>query len=396
MQANDRPNQTEHVKSPDSSDESQGPSDHQEGAFDDSSLTDEEWRKLLQPDPTELQALTLLQKYYCRDNEKASILQRLDSYDDCNFKVQVGDRVCLLKIHNGVESQDLIQCSSESEHDFYQEGHMKSVIHLQNAIMELCAENDLVSNQPIRPVHPSSPDVLGANSPVVVTELPVLSQRHSPRTLAVRLLSWTTGRPMSSVSNLGIETLASAGRILGMLDKTLDHLNVNSLNGALDKFGSSGSLLGRGSMVNLRASISHKAAPPHPRLPNQQLPMDRFRLDMMSKSAAGAKRLAPTAQAHDISAVLDDSLLIPARRYHQWDGKNTVDLRKFTDYIADERRRHLVLSVIDAFQRELLDSGAASHFRVGVIHGDFNDANILVDDSMKVCGVIDFGDSIER
>jgi len=29
-------------------------------------------------------------------------------------------------------------------------------------------------------------------------------------------------------------------------------------------------------------------------------------------------------------------------------------------------------------------------------HGDFNDANILVDEDFHVSGVIDFGDSVER
>ena len=81
---------------------------------------------------------------------------------------------------------------------------------------------------------------------------------------------------------------------------------------------------------------------------------------------------------------------------NQWDGKNTSDLRRFTDYIADSRRRDLVLSIIDAFESEIVATRAADKFRIGIIHGDFNDANILVDDQLNISGVIDFGDSVER
>ena len=51
-------------------------------------------------------------------------------------------------------------------------------------------------------------------------------------------------------------------------------------------------------------------------------------------------QLLPTADA---------SLAEPARRYHQWDGKNTLDLRPFTKYIPSVERKALVESIIDAF-----------------------------------------------
>lgn len=93
---------------------------------------------------------------------------------------------------------------------------------------------------------------------------------------------------------------------------------------------------------------------------------------------------------------LDLSLLKPARRYHQWDGKHTSDIRPFTKYVEDEKRRGLILSIIDAFEREIINSGDAADFRVGVNHGDFNDANILLKDDLTALGAIDFGDSVER
>ena len=75
----------------------------------------------------------------------------------------------------------------------------------------------------------------------------------------------------------------------------------------------------------------------------------------------------------------------------------TADLRKFVHCIHNDKRRSLVESVLDAFQTELVESGiAAEHFRKSINHGDFNDANILIDHDLNVCGVLDFGDSTER
>jgi hypothetical protein len=92
----------------------------------------------------------------------------------------------------------------------------------------------------------------------------------------------------------------------------------------------------------------------------------------------------------------DPSLLEAARRFHQWDGKNTAELSKFTHCIVDPTRRLLVESVIDAFCSTLLESGVSKEFRKGVNHGDYNDANVLLDNDFHVTGVIDFGDSVER
>ena len=200
--------------------------------------------------------------------------------------------------------------------------------------MILLAEHKISTSIPQSPLSQDA-NSINRQSPVLIRSLPVFSDSHSPSDLAVRLLSWVPGRPMSSVKLLPMEALAGAGRFLGRMDNILDRLNPLDPN----VYGNVESLLeGR----------------------------------------------------------LDASLCTAANRYHQWDGKNTADLRIFVQHIGDEKRRNLVVSVLDAFQRELLESGASAQFRTGVNHGDFNDANIMVDQDFSLTGVIDFGDSTKR
>lgn len=86
-----------------------------------------------------------------------------------------------------------------------------------------------------------------------------------------------------------------------------------------------------------------------------------------------------------------------SKRYHQWDGKNTNDLRSFLSCIENIQRRNMIKNIIETFQSELIDSNfAETYFRKGINHGDYNDANILLDTKFRVSGVIDFGDSVER
>ena len=56
----------------------------------------------------------------------------------------------------------------------------------------------------------------------------------------------------------------------------------------------------------------------------------------------------------------------------------------------------MVESVLHAFQEDIIDSKVSEEFPKSFIHGDFNDANILLDGDFRVSGVIDFGDSVER
>ncbi|CAN0029919.1 unnamed protein product [Pylaiella littoralis] len=105
--------------------------------------------------------------------------------------------------------------------------------------------------------------------------------------------------------------------------------------------------------------------------------------ELMEKSGAylGGLQVA-------LSSFYDKSLL----RDHTWDLKNTGALSGYTEHVRDPSRRALVESVIEAFRTTVMTTSA--HFRHGVIHGDFNDGNIiLTPDLQDVAGVIDFGDA---
>jgi Ser/Thr protein kinase RdoA (MazF antagonist) len=289
--------------------------------------TDEELRKLLIPDPSVEQILDVIRKSFLLKNDdydsseqqdKATIsadiqvIRELDSYDDKNLWISINGTHFLVKVHNGVESQDLI----EKLHDNTNSSYKASAIHLQNAMMMHLNQHGISTNQPQQSSLNDS-TVRHLPTPGVIHSLPVVSKDHSPRPLVVRLLGFVPGRPMQSFPMLPLEALANAGTFLGRLSTCLSKLSTDEL--------------------------------------------------------------------------------LAAKRYHQWDGKNTLDLRDFTHYINDDRKRNMVESVLDAFQTDLTDSKVAeTSFSTGLIHGDFNDANFLLDDNFCVSGVIDFGDSVER
>jgi Ser/Thr protein kinase RdoA (MazF antagonist) len=316
--------------------------------------SDEEMRKLLKPAPTEDQVLELLKDHY---GGNVAIVKQLDSYDDSNYLVTIDGISRLLKIHNGVESEDYVRVKTAN---FYEKGKMTSVIHLQNAIMELLNEHEICTSRPIKPKD--------SDSPVVVIDLPVVSKEHCPYKLVVRLFSWVEGRTMSSIKLLPIESLGDAGRFLGKIDKVLDLIRTpNGLTGALERFGSSAALWRQGSSRQLLTDVPET---------------NHLTADLKDDEAQ--------------TAVIDTSLLIPASRYHAWDGKNTLDLRKYVHHVTNEKRRNMVISIIDAFESSIVDSGDSKLFRLGVNHGDFNDANIIVDQDLQTIAVIDFGDVVER
>eukprot|EP00934_Nitzschia_sp_Nitz4_P007010 Nitzschia sp. Nitz4//scaffold358_size24170//16852//18607//NITZ4_008432-RA/size24170-processed-gene-0.35-mRNA-1//-1//CDS//3329549005//7000//frame0 len=268
-------------------------------------LSDEEWRKLLKPAPSSEQVLLALQKSYAEPGQEIRFGHDLESYDDRNFRVEIGGRPYMAKVHNGVESRDFCAQSKEDV--------TKSVIYLQNKIMEHLQQNGITTNEPLQPFNDR-----GESAPTTqasVCKLPVVSSEHSPCDLVVRILSWVKGTPMANAKLLPLEALADAGRFLGRMDKKLAELKPDEL--------------------------------------------------------------------------------LAAKRFHQWDGKNTMELRKYIPCVQDPKRRALVESVLEAFQRDLIDSKDAEQFDTSIIHGDFNDANILIDSDFRVSGVIDFGDSLE-
>jgi len=336
-------------------------------------LSDEEMRKLLKPNPTAEQVLQILQsKYAANSSSSCKVLQQLDSYDDCNFKVEIDNTPYLFKVHNGVESRDFLKVYESAGRDYHKEGFASSVIHLQNAIIDILAKNDIPTSAVVPPNHNNNNNN-GTPCPVVIETLPVVSESHSPSPLVVKLLQWVHGRTMSSVELLPLEALASAGRTLGRVDAALDQLQPESV---LDK------IRKRDSETFFKNTLS---------------PWANHLLDHHSKgddddddddAGAGANH----HHHHHHKPAADPSILTAARRFHQWDGRHTAELRQFLPCIRDDKRRGLVESVINAFCRQLQDQP----FRRGINHGDFNDANICVDQDFAVSGVLDFGDSVER
>lgn len=264
--------------------------------------SDEELRKLLKPDLSTDDVNQLLETLEANfaPGKKVDIIKQLDSYDDVNYLVKIDDTFFLCKVHNGVESKDFID---QWQAEGLEYSKCSSVIHLQNNIMSHLNVKGIPTNDPqLNKKY---------NMPADVQAFTVVSKRHSPCYLVVRLLSWIEGNTMCSRRVLPLECIADAGRFLGRMDLALDELNDPA-----------------------------------------------------------------------------------ATRFHAWDGKNTADIRPFVQHIKDERRRKMVNSVIDTFQQEVIDSGDAGKFRSGIIQGDFNDANILMDKDFQICGAIDFGDSV--
>lgn len=79
-----------------------------------------------------------------------------------------------------------------------------------------------------------------------------------------------------------------------------------------------------------------------------------------------------------------------------WQLENVPRLEKFVYVLKDEERQMLIEDVLAAFKREVLPK--TESFQRGMIHGDFNEHNILVtrNDITKqyyVSGILDFGDS---
>lgn len=79
-----------------------------------------------------------------------------------------------------------------------------------------------------------------------------------------------------------------------------------------------------------------------------------------------------------------------------WSLEAFPNLKEFLYAVKEVERRDLVEQVIAAYQTQVLVN--LSQFARGIIHGDFNEQNIVVNKSeipneFKVTGVIDFGDT---
>jgi Phosphotransferase enzyme family len=296
------------------------------------SLSNEQLRKLLKPTPTEADAANVVRASFCVDpqDDVVEILCLLDSYDDCNMKICINQKPYLLKFHNGVESSDFIKTLKGSSGDYYKTGHASSVIHLQNAMLWTLQNHGIPTSAPVHPVkHDGNDDDVksACSSPVSIHTLPVADDSRSPAELVVRLYEWIPGRPLSSIPLLPLEIFADVGRILGRLHTALDSLSANSTQTKL---------------VRAESSLVER------------------------------QQWSTVADQQRSMHLKDPSLLIPARRFHQWDGKNTKELRGYLSYIRCPKRRGMIESIITAFDQTLVQTGLADRFRKGINHGDFN------------------------
>jgi hypothetical protein len=338
---------------------------------DEEPLSDEVLRKLLKPTPTVADAAAVVRASFCQSPETdvVDVIGQLDSYDDANFKVCINTIPYLLKFHNGVESADFLRTLSAASGDYYKPGHAKSVIHLQNAMLWTLQEHGIPTSAPVPPVGRSSGSTndVGTNghdnggdtdasttssssSPVSIHTIAVADPTRSPARLVVRLYEWIHGRPLSTVPVVAIETLAEVGRMLGRVHTALDPL----------------SRIDADTQRLVRAE-SHL-------LERQQ--------SQQSSLAAGAGTGSgdPSSAAADRQRqqrhLQDASLLVAARRFHQWDGKHTNELRGFLSYIKIAKRREMVESILTDFDLTIVQTGRAQKFRKGINHGDFNGTGI--------------------
>nr|CAD7424511.1 unnamed protein product [Timema monikensis] len=80
-----------------------------------------------------------------------------------------------------------------------------------------------------------------------------------------------------------------------------------------------------------------------------------------------------------------------------WELRSAPLLRKFLFAVREEERKHLVEEVLHSFEKNVLPS--LETFEKGLIHGDFNEQNILVsktgeeDDPWQITAILDFGDT---
>ena len=301
------------------------------------------------------------------------IRKELDSYDDRNYLIKIKtqeesgngtgngtdngtDAVVtvtvtkyLCKVYNGVEPAEYIECSKDE--NVYRDDKDKALssLHLYSRIWNHVNQSKygVTTSSPI-PIPVPIPNNNNNTSEVhaSIHELPVTSKSHSPAKLVLQLLQWVEGRTLESVS--------------------------------------------------ASASASANSLLPVP------IPIETF--------VQVGTYLAKICTALDDLTHEDAIAKKTADRYHAWDGRNILDVQDLVHCIEDEKRRGMVQSVLDAFRLELMDMEEkddddeegenenihSPKFRMGILHGDFHGANILLDGDGNVSGVIDFGDTTLR
>ncbi len=294
---------------------------HSFAAMSDGGENDEVRRKLLKPNVTEEEALSILVDHYIPDGfdvnkdvelPRAQVLQALDSYDDVNYLVKIDGRKAVLKIHNGVESEQYIAAHARKFAKL-EEGDRpgnndvsststSSIIDLHTAVLAHLAKPQyhVTTGQTIHPIQKSYRDEAGDDHSICVRELSVVSSANSPQQLVIRLQSYVDGTPLCSMPWFPIETLLDAGECLGRMCHVLDDL-----------------------------------------------------------------------------ASSDPDALVASKRYHAWDGRNLLDVRPYIVHIDDFDRRKIATNVIDEFRKTIIEGKEFEKFRMGINHGDFNDGNLV-------------------
>jgi len=89
----------------------------------------------------------------------------------------------------------------------------------------------------------------------------------------------------------------------------------------------------------------------------------------------------------EIDRALTDFTHPMTHRELKWDMARSAWIADYLDYIPEPARRAIVRRVLDRFQAE----APLEHVRRGVIHGDANTHNVLVEGD-RITGLIDFGD----
>ena len=75
-----------------------------------------------------------------------------------------------------------------------------------------------------------------------------------------------------------------------------------------------------------------------------------------------------------------------------WDLAHAANLRPHLDAIDDRERRRLVEAVLDRYEERVAPRWP--RLRAQVVHGDLNLDNVLLDDSGRISGIVDFGDAV--
>jgi len=75
-----------------------------------------------------------------------------------------------------------------------------------------------------------------------------------------------------------------------------------------------------------------------------------------------------------------------------WDLARAASLRPHVEEISDRNRRRLVEAVLDRYEERV--AARWPRLRAQVVHGDLNLDNVLLSDSGRISGIVDFGDAV--